>query len=219
MATLNTLAADVYTITNRPDLVMETTVALKKSIRKLHGADTFKQDMSVKRLDITALTPIAPNQFRWLVPLSEFERVRRFKSVQYPQDLIPPVWTTPAPLVDGSLIYSRSKEFTQLSPDDLFDSYGYEKGNYYFIAGSSLTVRASYYIDYLDFYFYQWPLVPTDLDATVLSWIAEQYPDAIIEEAASSVFKMIGKDEEYARFAALFNENLAIIKTGAIGEN
>ena len=52
MATLATLADDVYVLTNRPDLVSETRVALRKAIMKLHSADTFKRDLVTQRLQM-----------------------------------------------------------------------------------------------------------------------------------------------------------------------
>ena len=101
MATLGTLAADVYTLTNRPDLVQETLLSLRKAIRKFHGADTFKQDLGKTRLDMSLQTPVQPNQYRWSIDLSTFSPLlRRFKGVNYPTDLSYPVNTTPAPLID-----------------------------------------------------------------------------------------------------------------------
>lgn len=216
MATLNTLAAEVYTLTNRPDLVAETLSSLRKAIRKFHGADTFKRDLGTVRVNIAALTPIAPNQYRWNLPLDTFPNFRRFKVVQYPLDLILPN-NISSPLVDWPGGFSPSREYAEVAADNLFDSYGYERPNYYFITGDTLNLKSGWYVDYLDFTYYKWPVIPAVGD-TLGSWIVNTYPDAIVEEAAGAVFKMIGKDEEFARFQGMFNENLAIVKTGDIGE-
>lgn len=218
MATLNSLAADAYTITNRPDLVAETLLSLRKAIRKYHGADTFKRDLAITRIDMTAQTPMMPNQYRWNLDLSLFAQLRRFKGVNYPTDLVPPYNQTPAPLVDWTLGSTRAREYHEVAPDNLFDSYGYERQNYFFVTGNTVTLKSGWYVDYLDFAYYQWPIVPTDPTATLASWIVNEYPDAVIEEASGAVFKMIGKDEEYQRFRDMFAENLAIIKATAVGE-
>lgn len=217
MATIDSLADDVYTITNRPDMVVETAVAIRKAIRKVHGADTFKRDLKVQRLNMSTYTPVAPNQYRWALELSNFERFRRPKNIQYPPDLVPPIHT-PAPLIDWPAGYQRSRTFEEISVDNLFDSYGWEKPNFYYIAGNTLMVKSGWYVDFLDLAYYQWPLIPSSTSATLTSWIADQFPDAIVEEASSLVFKMIGKDDEYNRFAQMFAENLSIIKATDVGE-
>jgi len=219
MSTLNTLAADVYTLTNRPDLVAETLISLRKAIRKFHGAETWKRDIATVRLDMTAEVPIQPDQYRWALDLiTKFPGLRRFKNVNYPADLQYPQSQIPAPLVDWSVGMCKDKEFKEVSADNIFDSYGLERINYYMINGNVVTVRSGWYVNFLDFIYYKWPDIPTDPTATLTSWIVNDYPDGIIEEAAGAVFKMIGKDEEFARFQTLFQENLAIMKTSTVGE-
>ncbi len=217
MATLNSLAADVYTITNRPDLVSETLVSLKKAIRKFHGADTFKRDLATLRIDMTALTPIAPNQYRWNIPLDTFANFRRFKTIQYPTDLVLPVNQVPAPTIDWPGGFHPSRIYDEVAADNLFDRYGYEKPNCYFITGNSLNLKSGWYVDFLQFTWYQWPVIGLAADA-LTSWIVNTFPDSVVEEASGAVFKMIGKDNEFNRFSGLFADNLAIIKASDIGE-
>lgn len=217
MATLTSLAAEVYTLTNRPDLVAETLISLRKAIRKFHGADTFKRDLATVRLAITSFTPVAANQYRWNIPLDNFPNFRRFKTVQYPLDRVTPANQVAAPLVDWPGGFSPSREYCEVAVDNLFDSYGYEKSNYYFITGDTLNLKSGWYVDYLDFSYYKWPVIPA-IGVALGSWIVNTYEDAIIEEAAGAVFKMIGKDEEFQRFQGLFLENLSIIKTTDLGE-
>jgi hypothetical protein len=148
--------------------------------------------------------------------LDTFPGFRRFKSVGYPLDLILPANQIPAPLTDA-IFGAGCREYVEVAPDNLFDGYGYEKPNYYFITGDTVNLRSGWYIDYLDFIYYKWPTIPA-ADVTLTSWIVNTYPDAIIEEASGAVFKMIGKDEEFKRFQGLFLENLSIIRGADIGE-
>ena len=217
MATLDSLAADVYVLTNRPDLVSETRVALRKAIYKFHSADTFKRDLWTQRLQMALYPPIDPDQFRWNIALTEFPRFRRPRFLRYPPDLAIPL-QIPAPLIDWPTGANWSREFVEVSSDNIFDSYRAEYTNYFFIAGSTLTIKAAYSVDYLDFSYYQYPLVPTVTTDPINSWICDQYPDAPIEEAAGTVFKMIGKDDEYNRYQTLFAENLGILRGTDVGE-
>lgn len=216
MATLQEIAADVYVYTNRPDLVTETEVAIRKAIKKFHGADTFKRDLVVQRMDMTALTPTDPGQYRWSIPLADFPRYRRFDCVRYPAGQYPQHNQAFAPLIDSAAGFTNNREFTEVNANNIYDGYGYERPSYFMVTGNSVTVKSSWYVDKLDFLYYNWPeipLAPTDL---LTSWIASEYPEAIVEEASASVFKMIGKDDEHQRFQALFAENLAILRAASI---
>ena len=45
MTTLTDLCADVYTITNRPDLINETKLAVKAATLKMHQSDYYYRDL------------------------------------------------------------------------------------------------------------------------------------------------------------------------------
>lgn len=202
MATISDLAQDVYVITNRPDLVSETTVAIRKAIRKFHGADLWQRDLRTMPIDLSAYIPHHPNDFRWDFPLTSFERFRRMSDLR-------------APLGAGSQGHGGKvhPEFAFLTADNLFDQYRQEKQNYFYVAGQSIVVKASWGIPKLEAVYYQWPNIPADLGAPLDSWIASDYPDSIVEEAAASVFKMIGKDDEHNRYLSMFETNLNILRT------
>lgn len=217
MATIDSLAADVYVLTNRPDLVSETKVALRKAIFKCHSADTFKRDLTIQRLQMSLYPVLEPGSFRWNIALTEFPRFRRPKFLRYPPELSTPL-QTPAPLIDYPTGAVWTREFTEIAADNLFDSYRSERSNYFYIAGSTITIKSSFGIDYLDFGYYQYPLIPALSTDNIMSWICDQYPDAVIEEAAGTVFKMIGKDDESARYQALFGENIMILRGTDVGE-
>lgn len=200
MATLDSLAADVYTLTNRPDLVAETKVALRKSIIKFHSADTFKRDIVSQTLQMSLYPPLDVNQFRWNIALTIFPRFRR------PRQLA------------TSTLNPTVTVFKEVASDNIFNLYGSEFQNYFFISGSSITIKAIAGFDYLNFQYYQYPLVPPVSTDPITSWICDQYPDAVIEEAAGTVFKMIGKDDEYSRYQTLFAENIMILRGTDVGE-
>src|SRR5690606_12952030 len=109
MATLQEIAADVYVYTNRPDLVTETEVAIRKAIKKFHGADTFKRDLVVQRMDMTALPPTYHGQYRWSIPLADFPRYRRFDCVRYPAGQYPQHNQAFAPLIDSAVGFTNNR--------------------------------------------------------------------------------------------------------------
>lgn len=200
MATLASLASDVYTITSRPDLTGETRISLRKAIYKFHTADTFKRDLTQVSLDLSAYSPVAANTNVWNVPLADFPRFRR------PSTLITP------------LGYQPIVEIKEITSHDLFDLYKFPRINYFYIAGSVMTIGLQCPNTSFSFTYYQYPGVPTDPDVDIESWICDQYPDAVIEEACSAVFKMIGKDDEASRYQAIFAENIGILRMTDIGE-
>lgn len=222
MATLNSLAADVATITNRPDLVAEMKVAIRKAIMKFHQADTFSRDLSRTRLQMALYTPIEPNTWRYLFDLTNatlFPRFRRIQSLNYPVDLVPQYTNVIPPLRDYSVLNSDSRQIKVIASDNLFDSYLTERAQYAYITGSSLNVKLGWGMDYIDVFFYQYPLIPSDPETQIISWIVDQFPDAVIEESCNRVFAMIGKDEESGRYERMFAENLAMLRETGVGED
>lgn len=225
MATLNSLAEDVYTITNRPDLQSETRVALRKAIFKFHSADTFSRDLAIVRLQMALYTPTVLGQYRWAFDLTDaelFPRFRRLHALNYPPELLNRPSLVPAPLIDGWAALGPDQRIIPiLSSDNLFDYYRTEKPQYAYIIGSALNIKLSWLMDYIDLQYYKWPTVPPLSEPTdpITSWICDQFPDTVIEEASATVFKMIGKDDESSLYRNLFQENLAMIKTTAVGED
>lgn len=212
MTTQAQLASEVYVITNRPDLAAETRVAIQKAIRKLHGADFWTRDLIRKRVVTgTDLIQPDPNSGRYTLDIQELAQFRKVASLTYPLD-VPLVPETIPPLYDTRYGGQFAREFKELAANDLIDSWRSEKENYFCIIGNEIHVRASWKVTQLDLTYWQWPVITSNLEAQLGSWIASEYPDAIVEEACAAVFKMIGKDDEHGRFSALFAENLAIIR-------
>lgn len=219
MTTYNDLVADVVEITNRPDLVGEMRVAIRKAIFKFHLSDTFKRDLRQVNLNMS-LYPSVNN--RWEIDLSNqelFPRYRRYYSLR-----TAPVegaqttgWQGRAPFV-----------FEPIDAEAVLDSYGIEKQNYFYQLGSSLILRTfrqwdqQMYQDnqwFLQFLYFAFPgFAVSSGNVTIDSWIANQFQSAIAEEAAAGVFKMIGKDEEHNVYRALFAENLQMVRGIDVGD-
>jgi len=184
----SSLLNDVYTHTNRPDLVNETTLAIRKATSKAHGSDEFPEDM----VHVTAMPTAGANQNEYLLDVSAMPFLRHRKVLQ---------------IINSS----TRRAYEQISVNDLFDSYGNLKQECWYKAGLMYRINAALSdAATLDCIYLQNPELVPD---TYFSWIALEHPEAIVEEAASQVFKAVGKDAEYQRYAQLSMENLMRLKT------
>lgn len=192
MTTFASLVTDVYTLTNRPDLVNETALAVRAATLKMHHTDFYYKDVQ----ESGVLFPTAEYQqslpYKTLFPL--------WRSIKYIRKCDPST-TPPTP---GDFL-------DLIVPETALDSYRISKENVYYIAGleiqiRSLTLESNYIIAY-----YAHPNV---VASTYSSWIADENPFAIIYEAAAIVYKGIGFDEQATAFRNTVTEEVALLKGG-----
>lgn len=181
----SSLLNDVYVHTNRPDLVNETTLAIKKATSKAHGSDEFPEDF----VQVAIVTTATNDPAVYIVDVTAAPFVRHRKVLH--------------------IVNTYTKQqYKPITLDDLFDSYGITRTDCWYKAGLNYVLNAvsgsQVTVTYL-----QNPDVTPD---TYSSWIALMHPEAIVEEAASQVFKMIGKDTEFQRYAQLSMENFMRLK-------
>ena len=186
----SSLLNDVYIHTNRPDLVNETTLAIKKATSKAHLSDEFPEDM----VQVTAVPTSSDRANEYLLDVSSPPFTRHRKVLQV-------------------INSDTRKALTQVTIEDLFDAYGMLKSECWYKAGLMYRVNSTQLASGLDVIYLQNPDTVPD---TYTSWIALEHPEAVVEEAASQVFKMIGKDTEFQRYAQLSMENLMRLKTNHI---
>jgi hypothetical protein len=198
-AVYNAIVADIYALTGRPDLVTETAIAVRKATMKFHLAETWPADLAI-------ITPTVPGvvgtdtSVRYTLDLTDTATYPRFRKIAYIKEYNNPL--------TGSEI-----QFNPLDIDRVLDGYGLEEVNYYSQAGQSVSIRATKLMTQLTVGYYKYPDI---IAATYTSWISDQFPDAIVEEAAAAVFKTIGKDSEYQRYSQAFNDNLHMLQIGQL---
>lgn len=216
MTTYAELVDSVVAITNRPSLVNEMRVAIRKSIFKFHQADTFKRDLNIVTINMSLYPDL---NFRWDIDVSNgdtFPRYRKYSFLRVPPSSYP-TQAESRPL-DYPWGFPKSPVFTPVSADNIFDDYQVERVNYYYQAGMNLVLHTTFQPQFLELGYYQYPgFVYQDGNVTLTSWIADQYQDAIAEEAAGTIFKMIGKDEEASIYRSLFAENILMVRGTDIG--
>ncbi len=191
MASLTSLMSDVYTLTNRDDLVAETKLAVKKATLKMHQSDDFARDIFETAIQWTPIAFIQSLQYANIHP-----RWRKLKYLRKFNDSTP------------------GEFFTILTPEETLDRYNVNKENITYLAGDNYEIRSNTEDTFMLLGAYVYP----DLgDDTYTSWIADNHPYAIIFDAAATIFKSIGQDEKMASFRQDVAEQIALLKQCNIG--
>lgn len=173
------LVEDVYSLTSRPDLELETNFAVRSATLSAHNGGAYLRDFITQGVLIPNAAYLTSLDVQVLFP-----RIRGLSSVQL-------LDTTGAPLI--------RPEIEVLELGDIRDPiYGNLKQDIAYMAGTSLNVRSSvpasgYLVGY-----YQTPLARRE---TFNSWIAQLAPEIIVYQAASIVFGTIGEPEKAKNYA------------------
>lgn len=179
--TLTELQQEVYTLTNRPDLVAETLLAVRQSTLALHQSDFFWRDLQETGISFPTSAYTQELEYRSIIPL--------FRSLKY--------------LRKANADSTVGAFFTVVSPESVLDSYGVDRTDVCYAAGASIEIKSSTQFQYAILGYYANPNITP---GAYNSWIALDHPYAIVFEAAEKVFKMIGKSEEFAAYKLLRDE-------------
>lgn len=187
--TFDELIAEVYDITNRPDLVTATNAAVKAATLKAHQSDYFSKDIFETGIEF----PTA--DFRQSLDyVSLYSNWRALKYLRRVEDETDDV---------GAF-------FMVLTPEETIDSYGVNKVDVAYVAGRVLEIRSRVEFSKALLGCYVRPIVTPD--EAYVSWVAEQHPYAIIHEAARRIFTSIGQLEEAAGQRLLVAEEYIELK-------
>lgn len=189
---LASLISDVMTLTNRPDLVGETTMAVKAAALKAHQSDDYIKDFSEFSIAFSA-----PDYFQTL----------DYKSVI-------PLWRKPRYIRKYDATGSAPGLFLKyIEPEKVVDEFGSNRQDIFYVAGANIQIRSSDQFQYMLLGAY---LNPDITSTGFTSWIADDHPFAIIYEAAAIVFKTIGYDEQVPVYRQMVAEQLQLLKQHAI---
>lgn len=181
--TLTELQQEVYTITNRPDLVAETLLAVRQSTLALHQNDYYWKDLKEHGISFPEPAYLQELQFRPIIP--------RFRALKY-------LRKSDATGVGLAFIHI-------VQPESVLDEYSINRNDVCYAAGDSIEIRSSTQLQYALLGYYENPNISV---TGYTSWIASDHPYAIVFEAAEKVFKMIGKSEEFAAYKLLRDEEV-----------
>lgn len=192
MATLPALLADVYSLTNRPDLVAESTVAVKAATLKAHQSDYYQRDI-VTGSQVFANPTLLVQTFS----ITGLPRWRAWSYLQNFDPLVSPYQGS------GAFV------FDIIAPNDLIDQYNVLKQNTAWQAGTNLNIRCAAALATLYYGYYRNQDVTNAGD---MGWISDSHPYAIIGEATRRVFKIIGYDEQAAYYEKVVQEEYENIR-------
>ena len=195
--TLTELQQEVYTLTNRPDLVAETLSAVRAATLKLHQKDYFYKDIYETGVMFDKVGYQQQLEYRTLIP--------RYRSLKYIRKT-------------DSTGSDTLGFFDIIVPENVLDGYALNKNDVAYVAGQVIQIRSSTQFQYAIIGVY---LQPDITEATYTSWIAIDHPYAIVFEAAATVFKMIGDTEKFAAHSALAQmelQNIIISNVQSTGQ-
>ena len=190
--TLSELITEVYTLTKRPDLVDSTASGIRAATLKMHQVDFWYKDLVE-----TGIAFGTSEYFQQLIYRSLF-----------------PFWRAAKYLRKYDAVGQTAGKFLELvAPKQVVDGSGLSREDIFYIAGAELDIRSSTSEQYFLLGYYANPDIT---DTGYNSWIALDHPYAIIYEAASRVFKGMGKDDEAAQFKSDVNEQIAMLTTDSV---
>jgi hypothetical protein len=204
----------LYEITTRPDLVAESTSALRSATLKAHTSDFYSRDLTEQELAFEEPAYIqCMDLYTVFCNYRALKYIRRFDKNDDNFGK--------GPSTGGKDTYyhghgQHNQFFEIVTPDELLDSYHRERVNIGYMAGRNLNLRANVEFTYALMGAYMFPIVtPTDKYS---SWIAQLHPYAIINEAARVIFKMIGYDEQSVQYNTLVAEEYALLRMTGLAD-
>ena len=180
---LTELYNETIALTGRPDLSAQTTSAIAAAIMKAHTSDFFFRDLIEFAVEFDA-----PRYIQTFNPKLVLPNYRQVKYIR--------TW-------DGGFDGNFGPFFEHIQINNSIDAYGYTKNNVYYMAGTFLQIRGMPEVSKILFGAYQYPVV---VSAGFDSWIAAEFPWAIIYEAARMIFARIGYVEQAAGIRQLVQE-------------
>lgn len=184
--TFDELVAEVITLTRRPDLVERTQQAVRAATLKAHHRDFFYKDLKEESIEFGQEFYIQN-----FLPTDIFPNFRKAKYIRF--------W------IGDELPNGRPGPFmTPIGIENSIDLYNYDKTNVFYMAGELLQIRTCAPIKRCLFGAYLHPII-TPVNK-YCSWIAKEYPFAIIYEAARVIFKSIGMDQQTGEMTQLTAE-------------
>jgi hypothetical protein len=190
--TLASILSDVYLLTNRPDLVGETTLAIKAALIKAHQSDDYIKDFNEYSIQFSSSDYFQSLDYKALIPLWRKPRyIRKYDAIG---------------AMPGTFL-------TYVEPEKVVDNFGANRTDIFYVAGASVQIRTADQCQYFLVGAY------TNPDVTALgfrSWIADDHPFAIIYEAAAIIFKTIGYDEQVPVYRQMVQEQYQLLKQHAV---
>lgn len=186
------LVTDVTTLTNRPDLVNETALAVKAATLKAHQSDDYIKDFNEYSI--------------------AFDAAAYYQSLDYKSIL--PRWRKPRYIRKYDATGSAYGIFLEyVEPEKVIDEYKVDRTDIFYVAGANVQIKSSTLLQYALVGLYENPVVTS---TGFSSWIADDHPFAIVYEAAAIIFKTIGRDDQVPVYRGMVAEQLQMLRMHAV---
>ena len=183
------LYEEVQKLVKRPDLQSTVDSAIKAATLKAHQSDFFFNDLVESAVQF--------DEARYIQTFNPKEIFPRYRQAKYVR-----VW-------EGDRCGDATYFLEHIGIEAALDMYGYTRTEVFYFSGTNLQIRTKIPLLRCLFGAYVHPTItPTE---NYSSWIAEEYPFAIIYEAARSVFLGIGFTEQSRGMQALVAEQYAAL--------
>jgi hypothetical protein len=197
------LVSAVYRETNRPDLVLRTQQAVMASTLKMHGMDFFFKDILTAQLKFDATNYVQTLDTTTLPFYRAISYIRKDDPAYLAYELNPYASTPVITSIDGSAIpVNLARAFLKIiTPDDILDDYEFEKIDVAYQVGSTIMIRSSTSLLWALAGWYGWPNCDiSNNGAAYNSWIAAEFPYAIVYDAASAILQGIGMTDAARKY-------------------
>jgi hypothetical protein len=207
--------------TNRPDLVGEINQSVLEATLMAHTVENFYKD-------IQEATVVFDQPLQYLQQLDTSD-LPFFRNMAYIRKTNPTATgfeqTNTIPPGPSTFPPNQWNFLKRVDIGDILDSYGYEKRDVWYQAGSQINIKSSTSLQYVTVGWYKYPNLDVD---NFTSWIANELPFVIIYRACASVHAKISEDKAYAMYmrppvpgrgdesGGLFYQQLAILKRNNI---
>jgi len=192
MATFQEMYDEVVILTKRPDLIDKTKQAVKSATLFTHNSGFYPRDVSESGLKFNDPGFIQNFDPKNIWPL--FRKIKYIRRWNY--DAADPNYGKVGPF------------FKPIEIGQSVDAYGYDKQDVFYLAGQLQQIRSSLEFQYALAGAYLYPNVT---ESNYASWIADEFPFAIIYDAARRVSSGIGFREDAQDFQAQTQEVMSEI--------
>ena len=197
--TFDELVAAVYVVTNRPDLVSDTEQAVRNATLKAHTTDgNGEAQFYAKDIYETGYSFPTADYFQSLDYINLITNWRAISYLKRVEDAAD----------------TEGKFFSVISVSEILDEYGTARTDIAYVAGRVIEIRSSVEFTLGLLGAYVFPIVTPK--ASFSSWVADQYPYAIVHEAARMIFMSIGQKEEAASEKSLMLEEFFTLKNSSV---
>lgn len=190
---------------NRPDFTFEADGgtgeaprAILGSILTLHMRETYWRDIRTVQAVFDTSAYIQSVELSILPRFRKMNYVRKWDA-QYQASQVDPAVQAPSTASATRVLGLLD----QITPDNIKDAYGYERTDVWYAAGSTLFIKSSTLLARALIGYYAQPNLISGTDgryAQMDSWIAKEYPFAVIYHASGKLYSMSGQQDMNALY-------------------